>query len=73
LSATNKPQEFAARIEEVPQVVAKKAMDLTAVLRSDATTARRALANHIQKLVLNPKRDLEPRCAYPSGLKMLEK
>jgi site-specific DNA recombinase len=55
LSATNKPLQFAANIEEMREFVAKKAMGLTAVLRSDVTTARRVLANHVQKLVLTPK------------------
>jgi hypothetical protein len=42
-------------IKELREFVARKAFDLTAVLRSDVPTARQALANHVQKLVLTPK------------------
>ena len=55
LVLTNKPQQFTIQMQELRDFVAHKALDLTAVLRSDVVTARRALANHVQKLVLTPK------------------
>ena len=51
----NKPLEFAANIKEMREFVTQKALDLTAVLRLDVATARRVLANHVQKLALTPK------------------
>ncbi len=55
LAVTNKPQDATVSIKELREFAARKAFDLTAVLRSDVPTARQALANHAQKLVLTPK------------------
>ena len=67
LNANNKPQQLSVGIQELQEFVTKKAFDLTAVLRSDAATARRVLANHIQKLVLTPKQSPDGQVLKVSG------
>jgi site-specific DNA recombinase len=51
----NSPKQFSVSIKEMKDFIARKVLDLTAVLRSDVPAARRALANHIRKLALSPK------------------
>jgi site-specific DNA recombinase len=67
LTAAHNPQQFTVSIEELRQFVTRKAFDLTAVLRSDAATARRALAHHVQKLVLTPKETPDGQVLAVSG------
>jgi site-specific DNA recombinase len=67
LTAAHNPQQFTVSIQELRQFVTRKAFDLTAVLRSDAATARRALAHHVQKLVLTPKETPDGQVLAVSG------
>ena len=45
----------AVTIADLREFVARKATDLGEILRADVTSARRALAKHVQKLVLTPQ------------------
>jgi hypothetical protein len=67
LAVTNKPQDVTVSIKELREFVARKAFDLTAVLRSDVPIARQALANHLQKLVLTPKETPDGQVLAVSG------
>src|SRR6266700_5182177 len=63
----DRPKRFALSIQDLREFVARKAFDLTSVLRSDVPTARRALANHVQKLVLTPKETPDGQVLAVSG------
>jgi site-specific DNA recombinase len=55
ISSLNQPQELGVSYDDLSKFFYEKASELREALRADVETARKALAKHIQKLVLTPK------------------
>ncbi len=67
LAQLNTPQDVSVSLERLQEFIAEKAAGLRSILKSDVAIARRALANHIQRLVLTPKETPEGAMLEVSG------
>jgi site-specific DNA recombinase len=67
LAEINTPRDLEVTMADLRKFVAEKALDLQGVLRADVSSARQALAKHVEKLVLTPKETLEGPVLEVSG------
>jgi len=67
IAQTNTPKDLSLSMQRLREFVTEKTLDLQSVLKGDVAAARRALANHIEKLTLTPKETLEGVVLEVSG------
>jgi chromosome segregation ATPase len=67
IAQTNTPKDLSLSMQRLGEFVTEKTLDLQSVLKGDVAVARRALANHIEKLTLTPKKTPEGVVLEVSG------